>query len=124
MFVFRQLNRVGHHSTSDDSSAYRSIDEINSFDKKHNPIVRFRDYMTKRGCWNDEKEEEWKEKSHKMVKEAFERSESTKRAPITTMFEHLYDEMTPHTKRQVKEMNDHVRQHHDQYPLALYEQSK
>lgn len=33
------LNRVGHHSTSDDSSAYRSIDQISSYDKKFNPTV-------------------------------------------------------------------------------------
>jgi 2-oxoisovalerate dehydrogenase E1 component alpha subunit len=64
MFFF---NRVGHHSTSDDSSAYRSIDEISTFDKKHNPIIRLRNYMYKHGCWNDEKEEIWKQKSQKMV---------------------------------------------------------
>jgi 2-oxoisovalerate dehydrogenase E1 component alpha subunit len=61
------LNRVGHHSTSDDSSAYRPIDEINSFDKKYNPIIRFRNYLYKQGCWNEEKDDKWKEKSQRMV---------------------------------------------------------
>jgi len=64
---FVYLNRVGHHSTSDDSSAYRSIDEISSFDQKHNPIIRLRKYMYKKGYWNEEKEEKWKQKSQKMV---------------------------------------------------------
>ncbi len=59
--------RVGHHSTSDDSSAYRSIDEISFFDKKHNPIIRLRNYMVKHGCWNEEKDEQLKKKSEKMV---------------------------------------------------------
>jgi 2-oxoisovalerate dehydrogenase E1 component alpha subunit len=60
-------DRVGHHSTSDDSSAYRSIDEVRSRDKKDNPILRVRKFMNKRGCWDDEKEEKWNKYSQKMV---------------------------------------------------------
>ena len=60
-------NRVGHHSTSDDSSAYRSVDEVRSRDKKDNPTLRFRKYLYKRGCWNEEKEEQWMKDSQKMV---------------------------------------------------------
>jgi 2-oxoisovalerate dehydrogenase E1 component alpha subunit len=59
--------RVGHHSTSDDSSAYRSIDEVRSRDKRDNPILRIRKYMSKRGCWNDEKEDKWIKDSQRMV---------------------------------------------------------
>lgn len=66
MFFF--LNRVGHHSTSDDSSAYRSIDEISSYDKKYNPTIRLRKYMYKKGCWNEEQDEQWKKKCDKNVK--------------------------------------------------------
>ncbi len=61
------LNRVGHHSTSDDSSAYRSLDQISDFDKKNNPIIRLRKYLYKNNYWNEEKEEIWKEKSQQMV---------------------------------------------------------
>lgn len=59
--------RIGHHSTSDDSSVYRSIDEVHTFDRKYNPITRFRKYMLKQGCWNDEREEQWKVTTEKMV---------------------------------------------------------
>jgi 2-oxoisovalerate dehydrogenase E1 component alpha subunit len=61
------MNRVGHHSTSDDSSAYRSIDEVRSRDKKDNPTLRLRKFMIKRGCWDEEKEEKWTKESQKMV---------------------------------------------------------
>lgn len=37
--------RLGHHSTSDDSTAYRSIDEMNSWEKDDNPISRFKNYL-------------------------------------------------------------------------------
>ena len=32
--------RIGHHSTSDDSSAYRSVDEVRYWDQKDHPINR------------------------------------------------------------------------------------
>lgn len=37
--------RLGHHSTSDDSTAYRSIDEISSWEKEDNPMLRFKQYL-------------------------------------------------------------------------------
>uniref|UniRef100_A0ACB8FTY4 Uncharacterized protein n=1 Tax=Sphaerodactylus townsendi TaxID=933632 RepID=A0ACB8FTY4_9SAUR len=43
--------RIGHHSTSDDSSAYRSVDEVNYWDKQDHPISRLRHYMVGRGWW-------------------------------------------------------------------------
>ena len=55
--------------------------------------------------------------------EAFADCEKMKRAPITTMFENVYDTIEPHLQRQMKEMNEHVRHHHDHFPLSLYEQS-
>ncbi|CAF1145628.1 unnamed protein product [Adineta steineri] len=115
--------RVGHHSTSDDSSAYRSIDEVRTRDKKDNPTLRLRKYMYKRGCWDEDKEEKWMKDSQKMVMEAFASCEKTKRAPISTMFENIYDKVEPHLQRQMKEMNEHIRQNHDHFPLSLYEQS-
>jgi 2-oxoisovalerate dehydrogenase E1 component alpha subunit len=57
------------------------------------------------------------------VKEAFRNSEATKRAPISTMFENIFDKMEPNLKRQMKEMNEHIRQNPDQYPLSLYQES-
>jgi len=59
--------RIGHHSTSDDSSAYRSIDEVRYWDQKGHPISRFAAYLVKKGLWNDAKEKEWKETSRKEV---------------------------------------------------------
>ena len=49
--------RVGHHSTSDDSTAYRSVDEMKSWENDDNPVIRFREYMIKKGWWNMEKHE-------------------------------------------------------------------
>lgn len=62
------LGRIGHHSTSDDSSAYRSVDEVNYWDKQDHPISRLRQYMQNHGWWDDEQEKAWRKQSRKKVR--------------------------------------------------------
>ncbi len=58
VLIEAMLYRVGHHSTSDDSTAYRSIDEITPWEKEDNPILRFKNYMATKGWWTAELEKE------------------------------------------------------------------
>ena len=48
--------RLGHHSTSDDSTAYRSVDEINSWEKDDNPVMRFKNFLYKNNVMTEELE--------------------------------------------------------------------
>ena len=48
--------RVGHHSTSDDSTKYRPIDEIEHWKTIHSPITRFRKWIERKGWWSEEQE--------------------------------------------------------------------
>jgi len=59
--------RIGHHSTSDDSSAYRSVDEVRYWDQKDHPITRFYNYLVSKGAWSETQEKEWKNESKKKV---------------------------------------------------------
>ena len=49
--------RAGHHSTSDDSTRYRSTDEIKMWMTDRCPVKRFRKHLEKRGWWDDMREE-------------------------------------------------------------------
>jgi 2-oxoisovalerate dehydrogenase E1 component alpha subunit len=60
--------RVGHHSTSDDSSAYRSVEEVKQWENFDSPISRLRQYLEHKGWWDDTKECSWKEEAKKMVR--------------------------------------------------------
>lgn len=75
--------RLGHHSTSDDSSFYRYIiyvdlnaaqcdvlftfyfllfrtpDEVKEWGDKDHPITRFKKYIMEKGWWTDEDEKKW-----------------------------------------------------------------
>ncbi|RUS86565.1 hypothetical protein EGW08_005704 [Elysia chlorotica] len=113
--------RIGHHSTSDDSSAYRSVDEVNQHDRSDNPITRFRNYMNRRGVWDEEKEKQWKLDSRKMVMKAFAEAENEKKGNPESFFEDVYKEMPPHIAKQRDAMKQHVKQYKEHYPLEHFQ---
>lgn len=60
--------RVGHHSTSDDSSAYRSLDEVKLWDSTDQPIMRLKNYLERKGWWDETREESWRKQSRSRVR--------------------------------------------------------
>lgn len=113
--------RVGHHSTSDDSSAYRSVDEVSYWDKDDNPIQRLRLYMEERSWWDDKREAAWKLESRKRVMEAFQRAERKKKPNPMLMFSDVYAKMPSHLRRQMEAQRAHIEAHPDYYPLKEFQ---
>ena len=139
--------RLGHHSTSDDSTAYRSVDEINSWEKDDNPISRFKNYLVQGNIWSPELEEKCHKEARNIVSNeicwvinnfswtkydfccclsfkvitAFEKAEKIKKAKITDMFEDVYDVPTAQLERQKEELIEHLKIYKDQYPMDTYE---
>ena len=60
-------DRIGHHSTSDDSSAYRSVDEVSYWDREDHPISRLHHYIMDQGWWSETEEKDWMLVSRKKV---------------------------------------------------------
>ena len=60
--------RIGHHSTSDDSSAYRSVDEVSYWDREDHPISRLHHYIMDQGWWSEAEEKDWMKDSRKQVR--------------------------------------------------------
>ncbi|XP_023342776.1 2-oxoisovalerate dehydrogenase subunit alpha, mitochondrial isoform X2 [Eurytemora carolleeae] len=113
--------RIGHHSTSDDSSAYRSVDEVKQWNQKDHPITRFYNYITRKGVWSEQQDKEWKDDSRKQVLQAFARAEKKLKPSWTEMFTEVYDEMPSDLRRQKEEMEAHVKMYSDKYPLQNYQ---
>jgi 2-oxoisovalerate dehydrogenase E1 component alpha subunit len=63
--------RLGHHSTSDDSTAYRSIDEINSWEKDDNPILRFKNYLIQQNLWSIDQDQKFIKEARSLVRLSF-----------------------------------------------------
>lgn len=109
--------RIGHHSTSDDSSAYRSVDEVRYWDSTQHPIARLRAYMEKKGCWDDEKEKSWKDDSKRQVMQSFARAEKRLKPDWKELFTDVYAEMPKHLQDQLAYMENHVKEYEDHYPV-------
>lgn len=112
--------RIGHHSTSDDSSAYRSVDEVSYWDQRDNPISRLRNYMLTQGWWSEDAEKAWMLDARKRVMKSFAEAEVRKRPSPVEQFYDVYDELTPDLQKQLQQMKDHVTQYKEHYPLDLY----
>lgn len=89
-YQLTQMFSVGHHSTSDDSFAYRPRQEVEDRKKVDNPIVRFRLFMESRGWWSKEEDDTTKERLKQEVMTSFKRVEKLKRHELKQLFEDVY----------------------------------
>ncbi|KAM7033980.1 2-oxoisovalerate dehydrogenase subunit alpha, mitochondrial-like, partial [Acridotheres tristis] len=130
--------RVGCHSTSDDSSAYRLVDKVNSWDKQDHPISHLHLYLGRRGWWDEQQEQAWRESSRKMiileriygisgagelpqVLEVFEQAEREAKPPPHLLFSDVYLEMPPRLRRQREELERHLETYGEHDPLQQFQ---
>ena len=84
------LCRVGHHSTSDDSFAYRPRKEVEDRKRLDNPIVRFRLFLEARGWWSKDEETALVKRCREDVNAAYKRAEALPKPPVSEMFSEVY----------------------------------
>ena len=113
--------RISHHSTSDDSFAYRARVEVEDWKRRDNPITRLRKYLEKKGLWDEDKEKDARARLRKDVLQAFNDAEKEKKPPLRNMFEDVYEEMTPTTKAQMKELRDVIERYPNEYDVSEFE---
>ena len=116
--------RVSHHSTSDDSFAYRAKVEVEDWKRRDNPIARLRKWMEATGCWDEHKEKEARESIRRDVLKAFSQAEKMKKPPVRAMFEDVYEEMTPDLKEQMAQLKAQIEKYPQEYDLSQFEGGK
>lgn len=116
--------RVSHHSTSDDSFAYRARVEVEDWKRRDNPLIRLRKWMEAKGCWDETKEKEARDKFRKEILRGITAAEGEKKPAIRTMFEDTYEEMTEDLKAQMKELREVIERYPEEYDLSAYEGGK
>ncbi|KAM7361129.1 branched chain keto acid dehydrogenase E1 subunit alpha [Cochliomyia hominivorax] len=112
--------RVGHHSTSDDSTAYRSAEEIEIWNSVEHPISKLKNYMIKQGWFNEEEEKAFVKDIRKQVLKQISVSEKKLKPSYKEMFKDVYAEMPQHLQEQLKELEEHVAAHKDYYPIKQF----
>lgn len=112
--------RVGHHSTSDDATRYRSQEEIDYWTGDRSPMSRVRKYLEKRGLWDEVKEKEVRSTARKDILEAIKKAEAQVKPSRSELFTDVYDELTPNLKEQKRELEEHLAKYPDAYPLETF----
>ncbi|XP_063381937.1 2-oxoisovalerate dehydrogenase subunit alpha, mitochondrial [Cydia fagiglandana] len=113
--------RVGHHSTSDDSSAYRSLEEIDKWNKDESPISKFRAYLERKGLWDEEADKAFQKEARSTVLKTMQEAEKKKKPHWKEMLEDVYYEMPEHLQKQMMEMENHLKKYGEHYPLNQYQ---
>ncbi|UZJ54335.1 hypothetical protein CBS101457_003655 [Exobasidium rhododendri] len=96
--------RVGHHSTSDDSSAYRKKTDVEDWKKLDNPISRFEKFCIDRTWWSERESEDLKKGYRTQIVKALEVAEKKKRPKLSSIFEDTYKEIPENLKQQRSEL--------------------
>jgi 2-oxoisovalerate dehydrogenase E1 component alpha subunit len=113
--------RVGHHSTSDDSFAYRQRVEVEDWKRRDNPITRLRKWLEGRELWDDAREKELRSSTRKEVLRAFEEAEKEKKPSIRNAFEDVWEELTEEQRAHVEEMKDIMMRYPKEYDVEGFE---
>lgn len=113
--------RVGHHSTSDDSFAYRQRVEVEDWKRRDNPITRLRKWLEGKGLWSDEQEKELRGATRKEVLRAFEEAEKEVKPSLRNAFEGVWESVTEEQRAHVREMRDIVGRYPGEYDVGGFE---
>ena len=108
--------RIGHHSTSDDSTTYRSTQEIKLY---HNlqPILRVRKYLENLNLWNNEQEELLISSTKKSVMDAIAKAEKEMKPSWTDLFSDVYYNMPDNIRKQNDILENHLLKNSGKYPV-------
>ncbi|KAJ1927196.1 hypothetical protein IWQ60_003125 [Tieghemiomyces parasiticus] len=111
--------RVSHHSTSDDSSAYRSAKEVEEWQRRDNPVTRLRKWLEHRGWWDADREAAATAEIKDAIMAAFRRAESTTLPPVEMAFTDVYaaPEMSPALQAQKREVEALLKKYPEYYKV-------
>ncbi len=96
-------SRFGPHSMSgDDPKRYRTQASFDEWDKK-DPLIRFRNYLTEKGLWNEEKEVALLEKVDEELKQAVKDADAAPKQKISESLKVMFENPTHTIKEQIAE---------------------
>ncbi|CAI7670566.1 unnamed protein product [Penicillium pancosmium] len=114
--------RVSHHSTSDDSFAYRDRNDVDSWKAKNDPLARLRKWMEKRGLWDAEKEKESRQTIRADVLRELVAAEREKKPALRGVFDDVYAELTEEAEEQKEELRRLMMKYPEEYDLNEHEE--
>lgn len=116
--------RVGHHSTSDDSTAYRPKSEVAYWQTEDNCITRFRNHLDLNNLFPKEEQEAYMKQVRKDLVTAYNAAEKKPKPAAMHLFDQVYDEKPALLLAQEKDMLERVLANKDVYNYGRYAPSE
>ena len=107
--------RVGHHSTSDDSTKYRNINDMKNWSTNYNPVSRLRNYLIGKNWWDEEMEQNLRDLERIRVLNALEIAENKPKPNVTELFTDVYHDKPNHLIHQENELKEHILKYPEHY---------
>eukprot|EP01060_Flectonema_neradi_P007567 TRINITY_DN15305_c1_g1_i3.p1 TRINITY_DN15305_c1_g1~~TRINITY_DN15305_c1_g1_i3.p1 ORF type:complete len:424 (+),score=87.19 TRINITY_DN15305_c1_g1_i3:35-1306(+) len=107
--------RGGHHSTSDDSTRYRSKNEVDDWLASSNPIKRLHKFMDAKGWWSKEDDKAIREVTRKEVVSSLNKQEKMDFWPVEELIEDVFEKPTEELIRQRDEVLRHQKAFAEEY---------
>ena len=107
--------RQGHHSTSDDSSRYRSVEEVEEQADNGDPIRRLGAFLESVGLADETTSQEIQDEEKLAVLKAMEAAEKRKPPPLKDLFEDVYHDMPQHLLEQQQSLQSHIGKYPERY---------
>lgn len=111
--------RQGHHSTSDDSSQYRSIEEVEEFARNSDPLDRLQKFFERHDYdeVTGETIQSMIEEEKSAILDALRTAERKPKPPLDDLFTDVYKDMPPSLQNQREQLMEHVSKYPDSYKL-------
>ncbi len=94
--------RYGPHTLSgDDPTRYRSKDLEDEWHQK-DPLVRFRNYLTEKGLWSEEKEEAVIEAAKEEIAEAIKDADKAPKQKVSDFLKNMFEVQPQNIKEQIE----------------------
>ena len=101
--------RLADHTTSDDATKYRKIEELKEWEKK-DPIERFRIHLKNRGLWDEAFEKSIQEAASALVERAVEDAERLPPPQPEDVFRFTYGDIPKKLSGQLEELRAYLKE--------------
>lgn len=114
--------RLSHHSTSDDSSAYRPSSEVSHWKSApRNPIARTFRWLEHNNAWDKQQDEELRKQIRKDIIKELTAAEKEKKPALNAIFADVYAELTEEAEAQREELKRIMLRYPQEYDCDQHE---
>ena len=113
--------RMSHHSTSDDSFAYRSGKDLEPWILHDNPIVKLGKWLKNKSLWDDDMDKATRVQIRKDILSALKSAEAEKKPRLSSIFDDVYGHLSQEQETQRADLRRLMIKYPAEYDVDAHE---